>query len=325
MTRSARATLLLLLLALGMNHFVLGMLWINSYTQPSPVLVAFGLYLVALLASLFSTTDLRLPWPVAAFNLIISFTVPALVLAQLPHSAYSANGSYETWFIAAVSLVLAITSVRGYAWIGWLGTGYLWIIVVAWGGLSAITTTGLIGALLMVLTAVAFGRGLRSTSTAAEEYYREAAELQAKVARNTSGREARQQMLQSVMFTGLPLLERIRDNHGKLSDDDRLETKLLEARFRDELQGLRLLSDGVRLAVREARKRGVDVSFSDKGGLENLSDSDVAALHSSIIQALNATQSGKIHISAPTGEPYRVAITAQRPDAAGPDLWLRLS
>ena len=161
--------------------------------------------------------------------------------------------------------------------------------------------------------------------SAASDYYRQAATLQTRTARNNAAREARARILQSVMLTGLPLLERIRDQKGDLSEPDRQEAALLEARFRDEIQGRSILSDGVRLAAREARKRGVEVSFNDEGGLSGIPESELASIQESIIQALNVTTSGKIHISAPAGQNYRVAVTAQRPEAIGPDLWLRLS
>lgn len=325
MPGNARHILLLLLLALGANNLVLGLMWIRAYNSAGPVELAFALYTIALLLSLYSTKNLRLPKIVAYSNFAISLTVPGLVISELQHSKYSASGSYETWFIAGISLILAITSARGYPVLGWLGIGYLWVVVIIWGGIGAITTTGLIGALLLVLTSVALGRGLRSTTAAASDYYRQAASLQTRTARNTASREARARMLQTVMLTGLPLLERIRDQKGDLSELDRQEAALLEARFRDEIQGGIILNDGVRLAAREARKRGVEVSFNDDGGLSGASESELAAIQGSIIQALKATNSGKIHISAPAGQNYRVAVTAQRPEASGPDLWLRLS
>lgn len=324
MTRGARHLFLGLLLALGLNHFVLGMLWLPTYQQIAPVAVAFALYVLSLLVSLYGTAKLRLPRFEALFNLGVAILVPYLVLTQLPVAHYNHSGSYQTWFVGGVSLVLAITSARGYPVIGWVGTAILWIEVIAWGGPGLITTTGLIGALLMVLTAWAVGRGLRSTEAASEEYHRQAGELQTRTAQNMARREAGQRMVESVLYTGLPLLERIRDQHGELSDADRAEAILLESRFRDEIQGQNLLDDGVRLATREARKRGVEVSFNDEGGMDNLSDEDSKSIRGSIVQALNATLSGKIHIAAPAGETYRVSIVAQRPEANGPDLWLRL-
>ena len=325
MPSNARHVLLLLLLALGVNNFALGQMWIRAYENQTPVEVAFALYAVSLLLSLYSTNHLKLPRVVAYANLAVSLVVPLLVIGQLQHAKYSASGSYETWFIAGISLILAITSARGYPVLGWIGIVYLWVVVIIWGGFGAITTTGLIGALLLVMTAVALGRGLSSTMHAAADYYRQAAALQTRTARNSAAREARSRILQTVMLTGQPLLERIRDQKGDLSDLDRQEAALLEARFRDEIQGRGILSDGIRLAAREARKRGVEVSFNDEGGLNGASESELAAIRDSVIQALNATNSGKIHISAPAGQNFRVAVTAQRPEASGPDLWLRLS
>ena len=324
MSNAARHLFLGLLLALGLNHFVLGMLWLHTYLDPAPVAVAFALYALSLVLSLYGTARLRLPRAEAYLNLLIAIVVPSLVLAQLPIDHYNHSGSYQTWFVGGISLVLAITSARGYPVVGWIGTGALWLEVISWGGVGLITTTGLIGALLMVLTAWAVGRGLRSTEAAAAEYHRQAAELQARTAQNLARREAGQRMVESVLYSGLPLLERIRDQAGELSDADRAEAILLESRFRDEIQGQKLLSDGVRLATREARKRGVEVSFNDEGGMDQLADDEASAIRDSIVQALNATASGKIHIAAPAGESYRVSIVAQRPEANGPDLWLRL-
>jgi membrane protein implicated in regulation of membrane protease activity len=324
MTNAARHVFLGLLLALGLNHFVLGLLWLPTYSHVSPVALAFALYLLALLVSLYGTVKLRLPRAEAYLIFVIAVVLPSLVLAQLPVAHYNHSGSYQTWFVGAGSLVLAIMSARGYPVLGWIGTAALWLEVIAWGGPGLITTTGLIGALLMVLTAWAVGRGLRSTEAAATEYHRKATELQTRTAQNLARREAGQRMVESVLYGGLPLLERIREQGGSLSDADRTEAVLLESRFRDEIQGQNLLNDGVRLATREARKRGVEVSFVDEGGMDYLGEDESNAIRDSIVQALNATASGKIHIAAPAGESFRVSIVAQRTEANGPDLWLRL-
>lgn len=324
MSNASRHLFLGLLLALGLNHFILGMLWLPTYQHVAPVALAFALYAISLFISLYGSKKLRLPVVEGYLNFFIAVTVPILVLSQLPVHRYNPSGSYQTWFVGGVSLVLAISSARGFPVLGWIGTAILWLEVIVWGGPGLITTTGLIGALLMVLTAWAVGRGLRSTEAAATDYYRRAAELQTRTAQNIARREAGQHMVETVLYSGLPLLERIRDQAGKLSDADRSEAILLESRFRDEIQGQNLLNDGVRLATREARKRGVEVSFNDEGGMDLLPEDEANAIRNSIIQAINSTASGKIHIAAPSGETFRVSIVAQRPEANGPDLWLRL-
>lgn len=324
MTKYIENLLLGLLLALGLNHFVLGMAWLPSYQHSGPVLLGFGLYLLALIFSIYGQPVLKLTAIQAYLNLAISIIVPILVLSELPIASAMENGSYQTWFIAGIGLILAITTGRGWPYIGVAGTALLWVTVVVWGGPAVITTSGLIGATLLVAVAWGLGRGLRSTGEAAATYHSEAADLRARATRSIATRTARQQMLQSTMLAGLPMLEFIRDTQGKLSDAGRAEAILLEYRLRDEIQGHNLLNDGVRLATRDARKRGIDVSFNDEGGLDHVEPEERIGIHQSIVQAINATQSGKILISAPKGENYSVSIIATRPDAAAPDLWLRL-
>lgn len=324
MTKLAEALLLGLILALGLNHFVLGLAWIGSYQDQNVVLLAFGLYLLALVLSIYGQPKLKLTAFQAYLNLAVSVAVPALVLSQLPIERAQSSGSYQTWFIAAISLILAVTTARGWPVVGWIGLASLWLQVLLWGGIPVLTTSGLIGAAITVVTAWGVGRGLRSTMLAAESYHRQAADFQSRSTRAVAVREARQEMLQSTLLTALPMLERIRDQRGKLNASDRQDVILLELRLRDEIQGHNILNDGIRLATREARKRGVEVSFSDEGGLDHVEPSERSAIQQSIIQALNGTDSGKILITAPKNESYAVSIIATRPEAAAPDLWLRL-
>jgi hypothetical protein len=324
MSKNAANLLLGLILALGLNHLVIGMFWLPTYTNPVPVLIAFGLYLAALLTSLYAHKAMRISRIQAYANLVISLVVPVLVLNALPIAEYSVDGSYQTWFVAGISLVLAITSGRGYPILAWVGIAILWTEVITWGGAHVITTSGLIGALILVTAAWAVGRGVRLATEAAESYHLQASELKSKTARNVAAREARQRMLQATLLSGKPLLELIRDQDGNVSDAARSELVLVESRFRDEIQGYKILNDGIRIATRDARKRGVDVAFNDEGGLNDLSASEVQAIQQSVIQAIESTLSGKIYISAPMNESYAVSIVATRPEAAAPDLWLRL-
>ena len=324
MNKAAEALLLGLILALGLNHFVLGLAWLPSYRDQNIALLAFGLYLVALVFSIYGQPKLKLTRFQAALNLAITLVVPALALSQLNANLVQPNGSYETWFIAGVSLILSITTARGWPIVGWIGLASLWVQVLLWGGLPVLTTSGLIGAAITVVTAWGLGRGLRSTMQAAESYHRQAADFQSRSTRAIAVRETRQAMLQSTLLTALPMLERIRDQHGTLSSSDRQDVALLELRLRDEIQGHHILNDGIRLATREARKRGVEVAFNDEGGLDHVDAAERSAIQQSIVQAINGTESGKILIHAPKGEKYAVSIIATRPEAAAPDLWLRL-
>ena len=324
MRNFTRHLILGLMFAMGLNHLVLGLFWMNTFVHPGPVLLAFCLYLIALTLTIYGHRNIRIPATQAYLNLLLSAVIPVLVLVELPVARYPQAGSYQTWFVAGVSLILALTSGRGYPIVGWIGLAMLWVEVIVWGGPRMITITGLIGATILVAAAWGMCRGLRSTEEASRHYHEQAAEVATRLAQNEASRTERQKLLQATLLSGLPLLQRIDQQGGELSDQDRAEAILLEGRFRDEIQGRNLLNDGVRVATREARRRGVDVTFNDEGGLDALPSAEAEAVRVSIMQAIAATTAGKIHVGAPRGETYAVSIVASRPDASGPDLWLRL-
>jgi hypothetical protein len=85
------------------------------------------------------------------------------------------------------------------------------------------------------------------------------------------------------------------------------------------------MCDGIRVAAREARRRGVTVNFLDNGGLDDATPEQIDSIHRSIEQAIAATNSGEINIRAPKNDSYLVSVIATRPDAEAPDIWLRLS
>lgn len=324
MTRAWTKVFLFLVFALGANNIVLGAFWLGSYQSTGPVLLAMGLFALALLTSLFGHASVRIPPILGYLNFIIGLLIPMLVLGQLAPSKYVASGSYQTWFIGGLSVLLAINSIRGYPILAWIGVGVLWVEVIVWGGQATITTSGLIGALIMVIAAGAVGRGIRRTEADAKVFHDSASRILAQTAKSQAARDERQRLIQATLLTGLPLLERIVATGGDLSDSDRKEAQLLEARFRDEIQGRNLLNDGVRIATRQARQRGVEVTFKDDGGLDALPSTEVGSIHRSIALAIDGVVAGKVHIAAPRDENYAVSIIATRPGAPGPDLWMRL-
>ena len=311
-------------LLFAINHLVLGLMWLPTYTSWQAPTLAFVLYTVSVLASLLPTKELALPTWQAYSNLAVSVIIPLLVLSAFPIANASPNGTYQTWFVAGISTLLSITAIRGNALVAWLGTAAMWVEVIAWGGPHQITTVGLIGGLMLVAAAHALGTGIQRIGEQTDEYLEMATATADRSARITAGRAERDRLVQNTLLTGLPLLEKIVDLGGKISDADRSEAILLEQRFRDEIQGSALLSDGVRVAARDARKRNVVVNLLDEGGLTNASEDQVTDIRAAIASSINSVQAGTITVRAPRGEDYLVSVTAQRPEAAGPDLWLRL-
>jgi hypothetical protein len=325
MTNFARWGITALVMAFVVNHLVLGLFWLPTYTQTQTPLLAFALYVVAAVVTIFGNQKLRISTWRALFSLGVAVLLPYLVLQALPLSNSEPNGSYQTWFVAGSSTLMAIATARGHAIIGWIGLISLWIQVILWGGAPVITTSGLIGALLIVAASYAIGRGLTTTALQTQVYLNRAIATSTRAAQLTASRTERQRLLKGIMLTSLPLLERIESTKGNLSPVDRVEAELLARRLSDEIKGRSLMCDGIRVATRDARRRGVTVNFLDNGGLDNANPEQIDAMHQSIEQAISATAAGEINIRAPKNEGYLVSVIATRPDADAPDIWLRLS
>jgi hypothetical protein len=74
---------------------------------------------------------------------------------------------------------------------------------------------------------------------------------------------ARTQWLEHVRKVAGPALARIADPDHTLTESERRELQLLEARFRDEIRGRALATEEVLEAARRARDRGVTVQILD--------------------------------------------------------------
>lgn len=325
MSNFARWGVTALVLAFALNHLVLGLFWLPTYTQQQTPLLAFALYVFAVALTGLGNQTLRIATWKALVSLVVAVLLPFLVLQALPLANSQPNGSYQTWFVAGASTLMAIATARGHAVIGWIGLVSLWIQVILWGGVPVITTSGLIGALLVVGASYAIGRGLTTIAGQTQVYLNQAIATSTRAAQLTSSRTERQRLLKNIMLTSLPLLERIESTKGKLSQVDRAEAELLAGRLSDEIKGRVLMSDGIRVATRDARRRGVTVNFLDVGGLDNATPEQIEAIQLSIEQAIASTNSGEINIRAPKNESYLVSVIATRPEADAPDIWLRLS
>lgn len=319
-----RAALAIFALLFTFTHVFLGLAWLDHYENEALTLLAFSLYLVCAVTSIVLYRDVSLPAAHAVACMIAAVGIPIICYSQLKVSDLSISGSYLTWFIGATSTLLSVVAIRGRIVLALIGQAVIVVETVIWGGPNVIFSVGLLGAVQLVLAATAVSLGLRSSMAEAEKFNELATAVEAQTARQTAARLERKNRIESALRAAQPVLERIIDQRGKLSDADRYELLLTEYALRDEVQGKSLLDDGVRIAVRDARRRGVEVTIVDDGGMDSASAETGIALRSSIAKAIDSANSGTVAIRAPKGETFMVSVTAQRPEAEGPDLWLRL-
>lgn len=320
----SRIALAFFTLAFALNHAIMGFLWFDHYPNSTLAAFAFAAYLCGILPSIILYRGLVLPMPQTIANVIFAVAIPILIFSQLKMSDLSINGNYLTWFAGGIETLMAVTAVRGRPIWAWVGVSALVVEAYVWGGFDAIGRVGIIGVLTLVAAATAVAKGLKNISAEADQLATTATETASSTARQLAVRAERKVRIEAALHAAQPILQRIIDLKGKLSEADKYELLLTELALRDEVYGKYLLDDGVRIAARDARRRGVEVTMVDGGGLAAANPDELTQIRETIAKSISAANSGTVAIRAPKGENFMVSITAQRPEANGPDLWLRL-
>jgi FlaA1/EpsC-like NDP-sugar epimerase len=267
----SRLALAAVAILFGLYHALLGFLFLGEYQNPAFAIVGLIAYLSALLLATFDKSGLKMRAVSAAIVLIVSISLPQLIFEALGEVR---QGSYATWHIAAIGTLLAIVIIRKFEALAWIALFITAIEVIQWGGPDVIFNSGLVGALLLVATAQAASWALGSSSRSAEEFRRRALALDTATAASSAARIERAQRVNQTLKEVLPLLEKISDSKGKLTNAERVNAQLTEAELRDQIRGRNLLSIDVVSETRNARMRGIEVQLLDDGGLDDLSQED---------------------------------------------------
>jgi hypothetical protein len=309
-------------LLFGLYHAVLGVIWISENDRPELVVLA----LIAYLAILASTLNIRqtreMSSKLAWINIAVCAVIPIAIQSQLDPSHL---GDYATWYVLGVGTILATTAVRGRRAQAWIGLAILIIEIAIWGGVASLASTGLPGVLSLMVTGHAVSLGVSRAVKNAQELNRKAALTAIETASLEAAGQVRSNLLEKTLRTALPALNLIAALGGNLDADQKREALLMEAGLRDEIRGESLLNDEVRLAIKEARIRGVEVLVLDEGGLQDLPSQQVDDLLSWVARSVKLVESGRLTIRSPKGEDWKITFVAVRPGASAPDIWLKLS
>lgn len=285
----------------------------------SATVLALVIYVLAGLASVLYYRELRMPLPLALTNFVLAFAVPQLVNIPLDESSF---GTPATWYVSAVSTLMAISAVRQHKVIAWVGSGILTVEVFSWGGTEALFNSGLGGALALVAAAHAISVGLQNSAKQTAIYLETAKATETASAAETAIRQERSMRITTTLQGALPMLEKIAE--GSLTPQQRQEAVILEAQLRDEIRGRLLINPKLKASVRAARARGVEVVLLDEGGLEEVSESEREGYRNRLADELDLIQSGRVTIRSPKQEKVRVTFVASRKGTAKPDVFLRL-
>lgn len=306
----SRGVMVVLAALFSAYHVVLGITSMGLYAHPAPVIVALCFYAVATVLSLADVRRLLLATWIAAFDLAVSIAVPVLVASQL--DTHEETG-YATWYVAAIGTLLTIVVVRRGNIFAWFGIAFLVVHTIAFAGVIALGTYGVIGSVVWVVAAAVVTRALGAMTRDATRFARAERQVVEWHAEQEAHVIERQRRLDETYRRAAPLLISIAERGGMLTPDERAECLLLEASMRDDIRGRSLLDDAVRDRVMQARRRGATVVLLDDGGLDETHDDDLQRIHSSLAQALERSRADKLIVrTVESGSPVAVTVVGLR-------------
>lgn len=262
----------------------------NIPFSPWPIVAAMVLYLVATVLSL-AVGPSRMPFWMAAFNLVVVVALPLLVTHELDPAR---DNGYATWYVAAVGTLMTITSIRRRHTIAWVGAGFLVLQTALWSSPMAVVDIGVLGSVSWVAVSHVLSSGMAKASRDAQRFAvaeRETTDWQAAQEAHVFERQFR---LDQTSAMALSMLQQIKSSDGNLNDTQRDECLHLEGAIRDEIRGRKLLNDAVRGQVMAARRRGATVTLLDEGGIDDLAGEDLDRLLNRLAEALASTDADKV-------------------------------
>ncbi|MHA7987291.1 hypothetical protein ACX9R5_15945 [Rathayibacter sp. CAU 1779] len=312
----SRGILVVLAAVFSVYHVVLAITSMAAYHHPAPVIVAISLYVAATALSLADTRRVVLAVWIAAFDLAVSLAVPVLVASQLDQSR---ENGYATWYVAAIGTLMTIVIVRRRSLFAWLGIAFLVAHTVAFAGIVALGGYGVIGSVVWVAAAAVVTRALGSMARDASRFSRAERQVVEWHAEQEAHVIERQRRLDETYRRAAPLLIRIAESGGMLTDEERAECLLLEAGMRDEIRGRALLDDSVRERILAARRRGASVVLLDDGGLDGMDDADLGRIHARLAAALEHSEADKYIVrTVESGSSVAVTVVGLRSGAHVP-------
>lgn len=300
---------------------------IQSMLLPNPLernleLFALVVYLIAASSSFLLYKGLKLPLAQGLYNLFAAIIMPALVISQ--RDAIN-NQSVGGWVVMGTAVILTVTAVRQQRLLAVIGTIALaFQLLIHYGPIAALTS-GLVGAVVLVLAGLGVSAGIQKANSEVDAYRLQEQTSRAQIAATTATRGERTTRLQLVLGAAIPMLTEIAESKTSLTEERKRETKLLELSLRDEIRGRNLLTSEMKNEIQRLRNLGVDVAVLDEGGTDHLELSAKVGLLNQAVSALQGVTKGRVTIRSPRGESFALTVVATLQGQAEPVVSLRLS
>lgn len=289
----------------SLYHLVLAATTLPRVHDVAPIVACMLLYAAATGVALFAPGR-ALPVWAACFSLATAVVVPVVAA---PVVELRSGPGYSTWWVAAVGTLMVVLVVRGRGPFAWVGVGFLTVHTVAWAGLGSLGQLGVAASLGWVAIAAVFASAMNRATRVRRDFTRAEQETEDWQAAQDAHVFERQFRLSQTTRMALPMLQRIIDAHGELSEAERDECLHLEQAIRDEIRGRSLLSDDVRAEVMRLRRSGATVQLHDDGGLDDLEADDIRRIHAQVADALRQARGADNVIVRTVAEGADTAVT----------------
>jgi hypothetical protein len=304
-------------LLLGLMHAGLGIFWSQQYREPLVGIAAVVFYVAALSGTVLAFKEMHIPAWLGLLNLLVATVLPRIIEEQVPRDLL---GTYATWYIGGLAVLLGATALRGQLYFAWGGFIIASVEILLWEGFENILNSGWIGLILLIVIGHAGNLGISLSEQDIERANADAAEAIVAAKKAEIVRETRTRTFSSSADQIEALLRQAISQKGKLSEDFRREALLIENDLSDDVMGGDLVSPSVRRAARQARLRGVEVYLMDQGVLGELPQAELDELHRKIEDVINNQRTGRVTVRATAGNRWLVSITAFERGAKVPNI-----
>ena len=303
--------------ALGLMYAGFGFYWSASYKTPAIGVLAVTLYLAVLAATVFGFRTSQIPAWQGLINLLVATVLPRVIEGQISPSMV---GTYATWYIGGLGVLLGATTLRGQSYFGWGGLLIASAEIFLWERPENALRNGWIGLVVMVMIGQAANIGFKLSKREIAKANDAATAAGVAAKRKEIVREAQMTAFNHSAPNVKAMLQRAIAQKGRLSEDDRREALLLEADLSDEVMGGALVSKPVSRAARLARLRGVEVYLMDDGTLSHVEKAVLAEVESKVLEVITNQLTGKVSVRATAGNRWHVSITAYERGARVPNV-----
>ncbi|WP_375399758.1 hypothetical protein [uncultured Amnibacterium sp.] len=329
-----RPILVAVLIGFSAYNLVLGAFTVPGNPHPDRVIVALAMFAAITVVSVAVGYSGAQPLWVAALTVGVSVAIVLLVSSTLDPRA---DLGLRTWYVGAIGALMTVSAVRRHTTLAGFGIALLIAHTVLWAGPAAVLRFGVLGDVIWVVAAYVFSYTLARANNDVLQFARAEREAVEWQAAQDAHHFERQVRLTQTSRLALPMLQRIAESGGELTDDERLECRVLEQSIRDEIRGRRLLNDAVRREVVTARRRGAFVQVLDDGGVDDIDPKALDPVLNRVAEALASVQAERWIIrTAPKSSARAVTVVGLSSgqstasalglddDEENVDLWLEL-